>query len=193
MEYIVDIFTNKKRWWMRKYDCKEVNGKFGTYYRVVTDHKTAKKICRKAAFRKIKSRCYSKQWERSNTYRKKFFDNYEAPYRCRYCNKRLNKDKTTVDHIIPVHQSKTNNFARNILAVQGITDVNDIRNLAPSCFKCNKRKDDHMGIWVIKGYLGKYKWFWFVRRIIQIIMALLIIYAIYKIRSNNFILPIDSF
>ncbi len=185
MDYIVDIYTNRIKWWMKKYNPKEVNGPYGIYYRVKTDHKTSKKICRKAAFRKIKVRAYNKRWSRSTDYRKKFFDYYKPPYRCRYCNKKLNEEKLTVDHIIPVYQVKVNQKARNLLYLFGVSDVNDVRNLAPACFKCNKAKDKKMGLWIIKGYLGKYKWFWTVRKIVIILFLILAGYLIFSAINNN--------
>ena len=53
--------------------------------------------------------------------------------------------------------------------------VNDIRNLAPACRDCNSKKSDKMGLWVVRGWLGKYKLYWIILRIIQIVCILLMI------------------
>ena len=64
-----------------------------------------------------------------------------------------------------------------MLAVKRCGSVNDIRNLAPACRDCNSKKSDKMGLWVIRGWLGKYKLYWIILRIIQIVCILLMIYG----------------
>lgn len=178
-EYVIDVYSPKMKWWMRKYDFKEVNGPYGIYYRAKGSFSLIKKIHKKASFRKIKDRYYNKRWSRSNNYRKIFFDNNNEPFRCRYCNKRLKKEQVTVDHIIPVYQAKSNVKARNLLTLMGAKDVNDVKNLAPSCFKCNKAKDAKMGIWFIRGVFGKYQVFWTVRAIFYYCLIIVSIYLVY--------------
>ena len=70
-------------------------------------------------------------------------------------------------------QKKTS--ARMMLAVKRCGSVNDIRNLAPACRDCNSKKSDKMGLWVVRGWLGKYKLYWIILRIIQIVCILLMI------------------
>ena len=41
----------------------------------------------------IKYECYRVEYERANNYRQTFFARTQAPYRCRYCNKKLQKNK----------------------------------------------------------------------------------------------------
>ena len=53
----------------------------------------------------------------------------------------------------------------------GIDNVNDVRNLAPACRKCNIKKGRKAGIWIVKAIVGKYEIYWIIRRLLQ--MALL--------------------
>ena len=115
------------------------------------------------------------EYERANNYRQTFFARTQAPYRCRYCNKKLQKNKVVVDHIVPVAKAQKKASARMMLAVKRCGSVNDIRNLAPACRDCNSKKSDKMGLWVVRGWLGKYKLYWIILRIIQIVCILLMI------------------
>lgn len=99
---------------------------------------------------------------RSSFYRDEFFENNKGifghgkHYRCAYCGKILSTDKTTVDHIIPI--KKIQNKARYRLYLKILThskNVNNIKNLAPACDRCNKKKSARGGIWIIKGFSGK--------------------------------------
>ena len=127
----------------------------------------------------IKYECYRVEYERANNYRQTFFARTQAPYRCRYCNKKLQKNKVVVDHIVPVAS------ARMMLAVKRCGSVNDIRNLAPACRDCNSKKSDKMGLWVVRGWLGKYKLYWIILRIIQIVCILLMICGgVYLAKKN---------
>lgn len=123
----------------------------------------------------IKYECYRVEYERANNYRQTFFARTQAPFRCRYCNKKLQKNKVVVDHIIPVAKAQKKTSARMMLAVKRCGSVNDIRNLAPACRDCNSKKSDKMGLWVVRGWLGKYKLYWIILRIIQIVCILLMI------------------
>ena len=123
----------------------------------------------------IKYECYRVEYERANNYRQTFFARTQAPYRCRYCNKKLQKNKVVVDHIVPVAKAQKKTSARMMLAVKRCGSVNDIRNLAPACRDCNSKKSDKMGLWVVRGWLGKYKLYWIILRIIHIVCILLMI------------------
>ena len=72
-----------------------------------------------------------------------------------------------------------------MLAVKRCGSVNDIRNLAPACRDCNSKKSDKMGLWVVRGWLGKYKLYWIILRIIQIVCILLMICGgVYLAKKN---------
>lgn len=129
----------------------------------------------------IRYSCYRVEYERASNYRQTFFQRTEGPYRCRYCNKKLPKDKVFVDHIIPVAKTQKSKTARLMLAVRRCGNVNDIRNLAPACRSCNSKKSDKMGIWIIRGWLGKYKIYWVLLRILQILCICLILFGIFDL------------
>ncbi len=99
-------------------------------------------------------------WERSYNYRDVFFQSYDPPYRCRYCNRKLAKKYLTVDHIVPVAGTRKSFLARWILKSRGIKTVNDPRNLCASCRRCNASKGAKMGLWLIRGWLGQYRAYW---------------------------------
>ena len=187
MDYIIDIYAKKAGWWLKKYPYVTVHGPYGDYFRVTGEYALIKKIGRKASFRNIKHRIYSKQWSRSGNYRNIFIKNNQPPYRCRYCNKPLKEEQMTVDHIIPVYQAKTSMNARAMLGLLNIKDVNDIKNLAPACNRCNKKKDSRMGKWMIRGFLGKYKAFWIARRVYYALLITLFIIGGYLLYKHDFV------
>lgn len=168
----VDIFTEKHKFWMHKYEFKKIRGIRSDYYSIKTDKKTADKIVKKCKSKRLKCRQYEVRWSRSSNYRSQFFKYYKPPYKCRYCRRSLSEDKMVIDHIVSIDKVKKNINARMLLYMQGIDNVNDVRNLAPSCHKCNDKKGEHSGKWVVRGILGKYKWYWIARRIIQILLIL---------------------
>lgn len=135
------------------------------------------KVCDKY---RLKCVWYKKEWTRSSNYRYTFFRFNKPPYRCRYCNKRLPKGKVEVDHLIPVGMAKKYRFARLLLRIRGIRNVNDSRNLVPSCHRCNERKRDRLAGWYIKGRLGKYKLYWIIKYLSELIFWICIIYLLYK-------------
>ena len=77
-----------------------------------------------------------------------------------------------VDHLIPVAKVKKSGFVRFLLRMHGIQNVNDKRNLVASCHRCNERKRDKMGVWYIRGRLGKYRIYWLIRD--MLLFALLV-------------------
>ncbi len=108
----------------------------------------------------VKYICYRVEYERASNYRNVFFSRTKGPYRCRYCNKQLSKDKVFIDHIIPIAKAQKTLSAKLALKLYGCSNVNDIRNLAPACNTCNLKKSDKTGLWVLRGWLGKYKLYW---------------------------------
>lgn len=119
-------------------------------------------------------------WVRASNCRDKFFRNYKEPYRCRYCNKLLNKDKVRVDHLIPVGRVQHSWSARLLLKLSGIKNVNDAKNLVPACNRCNLKKSDKLGIWYIKGIIGRYRIYWIIRGIIYWGMIIGAAYMMYQ-------------
>lgn len=173
--YYVDVYAKKYYKWMDKFEFKIKKGPYGDYYTIKVNSTDKNKIIKYARRNNIKYRTYEEKWERSSDYRKEFFKNNMGPYKCRYCNKRLKAEYMVVDHLIPIAKLKTSMHARNLLYIQGISSVNDIRNLAPSCNKCNQKKGDKIGLWFVKGMLGKYEWYWKVRKVLFFIMSLVLL------------------
>lgn len=144
---IIDIFGEPPSW----LKCEKINGPYGIYYRVRATREEARKITRRLH---VKYRVYEEQWARSADYRKQFLKENPGPWRCAYCGKII--DRVQVDHVIPVGQTVKNPYARMLLEMRGIENVNDTKNLVPSCAKCNKAKSDHIGLWPLRAYLGKH-------------------------------------
>lgn len=86
-------------------------------------------------------------------------------YVCAYCG-RITRHPT-VDHIMPVnavYKDAKRERNRKILRLLMRTDnVNDPANLCIACRRCNSRKGKKMGLWTVRGMLGKRKWFVFLR------------------------------
>lgn len=102
----------------------------------------------------------NKNYIRSNNYRTEFFKKNKGPYRCVYCNKKLTKKQMEIDHLIPVSKSAHSMILRVSLKIFGIKNINDTKNLVPSCRRCNRRKGAKIGLWTIRGFLGRFKLYW---------------------------------
>ena len=126
-------------------------------------------------FHNYKFKTYDKRYSRSTSYRKTFFANNKGPYRCVYCGKRITAETLEVDHLLPVAQAKDNLWVRTLLHLSGAKNVNDSKNLVQSCTKCNRKKSDKMGLWVIRGIIGRFDCVWVIR---DIVVAILVIVAI---------------
>lgn len=107
---------------------------------------------------------------RSADYRRRFLEANPGPWRCQYCNRRIEReDRMTVDHVVPVAAAGSRGLRgiawRRVLADRGITDVNDLRNLVPACPRCNSRKGQKTGLWVARAALGRHRAWWAVRNV----------------------------
>jgi 5-methylcytosine-specific restriction endonuclease McrA len=128
---------------------------------------------------KYKYRSYDKRYERGSGYRQTFFESNNGPYRCAYCGKRLKDDYIEVDHLIPVSKAKTSTGVRTWLQLCGIKNVNDARNLVASCKKCNRKKSDKTGFWVIRGAIGRYNIIWTIKDIVVTLVIICVAYILY--------------
>lgn len=168
--YRIDIYTDNNYSFFDDYDISiKSHPDYGDYLQARVDITEKKRLLKQLSKRKIRYRCYEDRWERSSDYRKEFFKAYKPPYRCRYCNKYLKKEYMVIDHIVPVAKVKKSTNARMLLYIRNISDVNDVRNLAPSCKRCNDKKGMKLGIWWFKGIFGKYKAYWVLRNIFYIL------------------------
>ncbi len=178
IKYCMNLYTLNYYSWLEDYTYVVKQGKYGNYYQVVFNSEQRKLLLKRVKQCKIKYKIYDKKWERSSNYRKEFFSKNIGPYRCRYCNKLLKKEYVVIDHIFPISKAKYKVDTRIWLYARNISNVNDLRNLAPSCIKCNNKKGDKLGIWYIRGILGKYKWYWKIINIIKIVSTIFLIFIL---------------
>lgn len=128
-----------------------------------------------------KKRRRNKNYERSTNYRSKFFSNEKKKkkYHCAYCGRKLKEEDVEVDHLVPVIKAKNNWLVRFSLRLNGIKNINDPKNLVAACQKCNRKKSSKMGLWVIRGAIGRYKMFWFIRNTLLVLLLLAAVYALH--------------
>lgn len=129
--------------------------------------------------------------ERDTYYRENFFKNnkpkiFNKYYQCVYCGKLMEKDKTTVDHLVPVKLTQVSQKYRKLLDKNNCKTVNDINNLVPACMHCNTSKGAKAGMWIIRGKLGKSPYFWLLYRLIQFAVIILIVFLSYKYHDTIF-------
>lgn len=180
---LIDVRTRKKQKWFDDYKYIVNKGKYGNYYTFKITDEELKQIVKKIKKLHCKYIIYEECWNRNASYRNKFFKHYSPPYICRYCGKYLKKEYAVVDHVVPVAKTKYSKRARNLLQKRGIYNVNDERNLVPSCRKCNNKKSDKMGMWYLRGKYGNHKWFKIAYRIYKIFFLIILSYLLYVVYS----------
>lgn len=131
---------------------------YGVFSGVVTD-RCLKKLVPLCKRYRLSLKINNNLGTRGTAYRRDFFKRYKPVhgkyYLCAYCGKKLTRQKSTVDHIIPVAKAAQSLKLQKMLFRMGIADINDPRNLVASCARCNKKKSDKMGLWIIRGFIGK--------------------------------------
>lgn len=158
MRYIVNVYTTKKRH-VRRYHPNKLKKGNSHFFRVYFDNeKDGKPLIHKLERKGIRYSAYREEYARNTNYRGLFFRQNTGPYRCRYCNRRLDKDEVVVDHIIPVSQAKNNKRVKRILQNHHIENINQIENLVASCAACNELKGSQLGEWTNKGFLGFWRY-----------------------------------
>lgn len=171
--YVLKIYKNNKTYLIEKTLLREGARDYGRYYTIQYNEKPKRLIKRLDRYG-IYYRWYRSEYERAGNYRQVFFERTKGPYRCRYCHRRLKKAYMQIDHIVPVAAVQRSAYARFLLHLEGAENVNSIRNLAPACKKCNKKKLDKMGLWILRGWLGKYEAYWVIRRIVIVLLIVLL-------------------
>lgn len=95
------------------------------------------------------------KFERSSDYRMQFMRRWPPEaggyYHCVYCGRKIKTQDMQVDHVIAVDMAK-HNFLLRLFLPDG---VNETKNLVPSCRKCNRKKSNYGGLWLIRGYYWK--------------------------------------
>lgn len=176
--YCIDVYTPYRWKWFEGFPFTKKISPYGDYFSVKVDSKGKKTIVKNLHKHKIRYRIYEEKWARSTDYRREFIKNNKAPYRCRYCNRKLKQKYMVVDHVIPVNKVKNSLFARLLINIQGMDSVNDIKNLVASCKRCNSAKSDKMGLWLIRAYLGRYKIYWLLIGIVKLFIKVLCTVAV---------------
>lgn len=121
-------------------------------------------------FTKKKNSSKGGPFSRSTDYRKEYLKKHKGffgIYSCAYCGRLCSRSTMQVDHIYPVNGVKgiglkgtTGKLFVTLVSLfhgpkalsQG---VNANWNKTAACPRCNSNKTDNMGLWVLRGYLGK--------------------------------------
>jgi len=113
----------------------------------------------------------NEQFTRSKTYRKDYLKKHKGffgIYCCAYCGRLCSKSTMQVDHIYPVNGVKegelSNAGGRMFITIismlhgpKALKDgVNADWNKTAACPTCNHNKTDSKGLWVVRGYFGKF-------------------------------------
>lgn len=163
------------------------------YYGYIRTYRVNKVInyCRQRHFKYTLNGEFS---ERSTGYRKTFFENNEPfiknRYFCAYCGRLIRKDKVTVDHLYPVGAAKRNINLQRRLKRNGYETINDVKNLVPACKRCNSSKGKKMGIWILRGRVGRHPCIWVIRHGIRAAVLISLIYYVIKNGYANNILKV---
>lgn len=134
----------------------------------------------------LKFKIQNSMGSRSANYRNKFFT-HNSPmvlgryYICAYCGKLLTKKNVIVDHLYPIGMVSRDVMYQKKLKRKGIQNINSHTNLVPACGRCNMKKADKAGIWILRGKLGRYKALWMLRWTVKLMILAGILYlAIFK-------------
>lgn len=130
----------------------------------------------------LKYRINNPKWERSTDYRHTFFSNNKPYikdlYFCAYCGRLRSRRYITVDHIYPISVAQKSISLQQKLKRQGIKSINDKNNLVAACRRCNSRKSAKMGLWIIRGKIGKHAWIWELKHAFRISLLISIIWQL---------------
>ena len=144
----------------------------------------------------LKYRTIESSYIRDNSYRKNYFESNDFLKQrindgyalCAYCGLPVKINDLTVDHIVPVVKAKNTQIAKGIMKIMKISNINERKNLCGACSKCNSKKRANMGLWIIRGIIGKSKYVWLIRWILRIVFLALLVY-IYKMYGNFIFSP----
>lgn len=92
---------------------------------------------------------------RSEDYRTRYIAGHpgwrEKWYMCPYCGRFVTRDKMQVDHIISIDLANRQPLYRWLVPKEGI---NSEKNLTAACEKCNLKKSNRGGWWIVRAKLG---------------------------------------
>lgn len=160
------------------------------YFAVLSDHRFDQ-FAYFAKKHKLRYYVVSSFSSRSGNYRKQFFTKVRPfvgdYYFCVYCGRLLHRKDVTVDHLYPVGKVRKLPRLQRKLRKQGILSVNDVKNLVPACEKCNAHKAAKMGLWIIRGKLGRHPYLWVLRHGFRI--GFLVFGCQYLFQNKEILLP----
>lgn len=123
------------------------------YWRINGPKRRIRRLEKKMRRKGFRTLSYSRELKRSSKCREKYFAAAKPVlglYRCVYCGRLMTKDKVVVDHVIPVARAKAGRLPGYLKG-----GINSRANLVASCFRCNGKKGDKAGLWVIRARLGR--------------------------------------
>ena len=188
MKYTVEIKDGRNKTYYYRSELYKLGFRFKKKNKIwvlkTYDHSLIEYYSMFAKARKLNISCFDEYHDRNNYYRSDFFKYYKpqikGKYICAYCGKLLSPEEVSVDHIIPIKKAKRNRFARTLMKIIKINDINDCRNLTASCMSCNAKKGSKLGLWAIRGYLGRYKSFWLIIYSYTLFIIILMLYFLIK-------------
>lgn len=119
------------------------------------------------------------KWDRGESYRKDFLKYnkglFGCLYFCAYCGRPITRKNMQVDHHIAINFVKHNPLFKLYFGICNVISnffgrilhgskwkqnkgVNVTYNLLPACPRCNNKKSDKGGLWIIRGMIGGTIW-----------------------------------
>lgn len=101
-------------------------------------------------------RMAKERFVRSEDYRSRYIAAHpgwkDKWYLCPYCGRFVAKDRMQVDHIISIDLANRQSFYRRLVPKAGI---NSEKNLTAACGKCNLKKSNQGGWWIVRAKIGR--------------------------------------
>ncbi len=172
---------------LRKAGFKFSSGRYLKLVPQTTDLKKYSVWCKK---RGLSFSWNKKKYTRNTSYRSKYFRNnygilHSSIFLCAYCGKPIRKKKVVVDHLVSIKSCQENRIAKLYIKLFCNDDVNDIKNLVPSCKKCNLKKGTDTGLWWLLGKLGKHRVFWYFILLTSLFSIILIMTLLWRLLGEK--------
>lgn len=127
------------------------------------------------------------KYTRSDTYRQEYFKHNKpvqpAKYRCVYCGRKLLYKDVTVDHLYPINKLMYDPRVQKRAKRHGIDGANDVKNLVCACRCCNSKKGTKMGLWLLRGKIGRHPIVWKIR---NLAVGCFVAFCIYTLWVNGY-------
>ena len=129
MGYNIEIRNGKKATYYYREEFKKTSEYCSCWCAHTTLEEQVEAVKKYCKDHKLNFFMYEDKYERSNNYRKIYFENnkpvFKDYYICVYCGTPIHEKNVTVDHIVPVKKAKKKKMYQKILQVTKIEDVND--------------------------------------------------------------------